>query len=156
MCFFYDSLFYLLLIVSLERCIPRWLISKTVVWSLSTFRLPTADGRWIQGKSSVVPFYTSSFCLWEVSIAVIHGGIRSSSIECFIKYPAFASVKTVTQPPKSFVHSKLLLLVLKKFVVGTINVEHTASQHPLRTLMQISYTYAHAWYESNPTSIVPS
>ena len=46
---------------------------------------------------------------------------------CLIKYPAFASVKTVTQPPKSFVHSKLLLPVLKKFVVGTINVEHTAS-----------------------------
>ena len=42
---------------------------------------------------------------------------------CLIKYPAFASVKTVT----SFVHSKLLLPVLKKFVVGTINVEHTAS-----------------------------
>ena len=32
-------------------------------------------------KSFVVAFYTSSFCLWEVAIAVIHGRIRSASIE---------------------------------------------------------------------------
>ena len=119
------------------------LISKTVVWS---FQASIADGRRIEGKSLVMPFYTSSCCLWEVSIAVIHGTIRSTPIEncfsivvrflisqlwskfvniagvsrnftfwrsrrswyCLIKYPAFASVKTVTQPPKSFVHSKLL------------------------------------------------
>jgi len=33
-----------------------------------------SDGKWIEGKSFVVPICTSFFCLWEVSIAVIHGG----------------------------------------------------------------------------------
>ena len=39
-------------------------------------------------------------------------------------------MKTVTQPPKSFVHSKLLCFpscFCRKFFVGNINAEHTAS-----------------------------
>ena len=48
------------------------------------FQASIADGRQIEGKSLVMPFYTSSCCLWEVSIAVIHSAIRSTPIEnCF-------------------------------------------------------------------------
>ena len=63
---------------------------------------------------------------------------------CLIKYPAFASVKTVTLP--------ILVPIVLSLLDGTINAEYTAYgyQHPLHTLMQTSYTYAHACarYES--------
>ena len=151
-----------------------FLHKKTVVWSLSIFRL--AVGRRIEGKSFVVPFYTSSFCLWEVSVAFIHRRIRSTLIKnsfslvvrllksqlwskivnisgmsinftfwksrrswyYLIKYPAFASVKTVTPPPKSFVHYNCVFLpcfwctILCWTVLSTSSIRH---QHPLRTLM---------------------
>ena len=84
--------------------------SKNIWCSASTPKIP------IISKFVNIAGVSRNFTFWR----------SRRSWYCLIKYPAFASVKTVTQPPKSFVHSKLLLPVLKKFVVGT-NVEHTAS-----------------------------
>ena len=91
---FHDSLFYLLLIVSREKISWR-LPSKThsikfCGWGclLLGFRLKMG-GEW---RRYCLPchfiHHHISFCLWEVSIAVIHCGIRSNLIwnrfsDCF-------------------------------------------------------------------------
>ena len=70
------------IIVSLERFIFWGLISKLVceVCLLSGFQLQMG-GKSKENHLLCHFINTSSFCLWEVSIAVIHGGIRSTSIE---------------------------------------------------------------------------
>ena len=126
-------------------------------------------------KSFVVTFYKSSFCLWEVSTAVIHGGIRSTSIEKsfsivvrLLKSQIWSNIVYISGMSITFTFWKsrsswyclikypalasvktLQFLDIMYFLFFCWTVLSTSSirhQHPLRTLMQIAYFRAQFWF----------
>ena len=64
---------------------------------------------------------------------------------CLKKYPPFASVKILSPPPNPwFITIVFFHLFLVQTCWTVLSMSSIRHQHPLRTLMQISNTYAHA------------
>ena len=136
MYFFYDSLLSCLNCFAWEMYFPGTHIKN---FCLKFVLFQASNWRWeVNRKSFVVPFYTSFFCLWEVTIAVVHGG---TSIENTFKYIA----------------SRLLCDFKSQSYCRTVlSTSSTATTPSPYTHANDVHVRACARYESKPTSIVPS